>query len=151
MIEGIKREWVDQYWPVVSPWIEKALIRGGAALSLDEVRERIDDRRMQLWVAWAEMKPSLAVVTEIYETAAGLTCSITATGGSELSACLPDLAVIEGWARDQGCVRMALDGREGWVRVMKSRGYAVATVQLEKTLGQVKDDQHDRSEHQPAA
>jgi hypothetical protein len=132
LIEGIRREWVDQYWPIVKPWIAMALEEVGSLLTLPEIKKRLDSRNMQMWVAWAESQPRIVVISEVYDTAAGLTCALPVVGGSDLASCIDDLVVIEMWAREQGCVRLTGEGRVGWERALKPHGWRVQSVQVEK-------------------
>ena len=136
MLEGIKRDWLDLYWPVVEPWIVSAVRDAGSLWTAADCRQMLNDRKLQMWVAWATPdNPSVVVLTEVYDTAAGLTCAIPVVGGSDLAACLEDgLAVIERWAREQGCVRLRGEGRAGWERVLKPHGWRVVTTQVEKAL-----------------
>jgi hypothetical protein len=134
MLEGIKREWLDLYWPVVEPWIEKAAQQTGCPWTLAQIRTALEERRMQMWVVWADGTPNIVLITETYETAAGLTCSITVAAGSKLNESWPALDTVQRWAKEQGCVRMTLEGRKGWERLMSPRGWRVASIQMETTL-----------------
>jgi hypothetical protein len=152
LIEGIRVEWLDQYWPIVHPWIDAACRETGALQSADDLRRGIESRTHQLWVVWATSeRPTMAIVTEVYDTAAGLTCSMTVVGGALLGRSWHALETIEAWAKDQGCVRITCEGRLGWQRLMTPRGWRVASVQMEKRLGQEQDDEQHVSGHQSAA
>lgn len=61
------------------------------------------------------------------------TLSISLAGG-DLDACLELHDEAEAAARQLGAARMAVIGREGWIKVLKSRGYRVHSVLLSKEL-----------------
>ena len=130
MIEGIPADQVPEHWHRVAGRIEAALVRVGSLLTLDETRRRLLDRRMQLWLI-----DDLVVITEVYDTAAGMTCALPVVGGQGVASSLGAMAVLEAWARDQGCVRMTGEGRAGWERALKREGWTVISTQVEKRLG----------------
>lgn len=132
-IEGVWHEHLNLYWPVVRDWIDEAVRYAANCWTVDDVLRDLKARKMQLWVVWTD-KPVCALVTEVYDTAAGTTCAIPIVGGELALECLDLLSVIEQWAKEQGCVRLRGEGRRGWERALKAHGWQPITTQVEKRL-----------------
>lgn len=134
-IEGVTADHLDLYWPVVRDWIDRAVQDAANCWTADDVLRDLRAREMQLWVVWGTMEaPTCALVTEVYETAAGRTCAIPIVGGDLALECLDLLGVIEQWAKNQGCVRLRGEGRKGWERALRGHGWRAITTQVEKRL-----------------
>lgn len=89
---------------------------------------------MQLWVIKDGEQVTGAIVTEIYPTAAGLTCALPVVGGVMGDGVMEAMSRIESWAREQGCVRLRGEGRAGWERALKPYGWSKKTTVIEKQL-----------------
>jgi hypothetical protein len=87
-----------------------------------------------MWVVWSGEKMTGVLVTEIYDTARGTTCAIPVVGGGALEDSLDVLDTIEAWAKEQGCVRLRGEGRSGWSRALKPKGWVKLTEQVEKVI-----------------
>lgn len=75
-----------------------------------------------LWVLFAGEKPCAALLTQVDTTTNN--AMICLVGGSHvLAGASQHLVLIEDWARSCGAKRMAMDGRNGWVRFLKAFGY----------------------------
>ena len=83
-------------------------------------------------ILWATDKSAVAGEVQRYPNALVLHC-LCATGDmKEIVNVLAPQA--EEWARKAGCSHVTVESREGWGRVLKSRGYAPHTVTLGKVL-----------------
>jgi hypothetical protein len=134
-LEGVPAPFVPMYWPHVEHWVASAVYDAANPWTSKDVLARILDRHMQLWVAWVDEKISGVFVTEIYDTARGMTCAIPVVGGEGLGKeSLDVLDTIEAWAKEQGCVRLRGEGRTGWSRALKPKGWVKLTEQVEKVL-----------------
>lgn len=90
-----------------------------------EVVDRLLTHRAQLWVT-----DDSAGVTEITD---GNMLRIWLVGG-KLMGLLPMLQDVERFARFMRCRGLEIDGRGGWIRVLKKFGYAVEGQELVKWL-----------------
>ena len=115
----------DDLWARYAPLLEPARRAWSAQRSLDEVRSEIGTGHAQLWAGRRS-----ALVTRLH---ADGRVHVWLAGG-ELADILSMVAGVEAWARQQGCTFATLQGRKGWERVLRPRGYAPAGDLLRKDL-----------------
>lgn len=111
------------------PYIQAALAYGNDELNLAEVKEHIEDGKMQLWAGVTS-----AIVTELVDYPRHRALHFTLAGGNlpEIEAMLP---VIEAWGRSQGATRSTLSGRPGWTRsFLRDQGWRATHVLMTKAL-----------------
>jgi hypothetical protein len=111
-------------WPLVERWVVNALKRGKADQTPTEIKQALECKAMQLWLAWDGQRAHGCCVTELCETANGKTCNLVAVGGVQFKRWQPLLDTIKGWARENGCVRLEASGRPGWERMAARDGWA---------------------------
>lgn len=117
-------------WPHVEHWITAALDRGSDHTP-EQIRLHLAHGTMQLWLAW-DNRPIGVCVTELIEGARGRGCNIVIVAGEKFGAWRhleEDVAI---WASLQGCVRLEMTGRQGWVR--RLRDWRPTLVRMEKEL-----------------
>lgn len=123
-----------EMWPHIEALLRKAHTRTGFALFSDLQRDILTGRSL-VWLAWNGESIEAAAATELHPTDGGLVCAIRACGGSDdadIKQWLPLLERIEQFAKAEGCARMRLVGRKGWLRVLED--YREKHVVLEKEL-----------------
>ena len=110
-------------WQRCRPWVLAALEPGCATEA--ELFDDLVAGRAQLWAG-----ERAAIVTQ---TVAEGDLHVWLAGGDlgEILALRPG---IEAWARGQGCVRITIDGRHGWARVLRGFGYVENATELERRL-----------------
>jgi hypothetical protein len=118
---------------MVSKWIEDAA-NGSRYFTAQDVCRAIEDRSAQLWLTWADGKPLSVCVTQIEATSKGKHCSIWIMVGNDREDWQHLISDLEQWARREGCTFMRSEARPGWARVLKSKGYEMPHVILEKEL-----------------
>lgn len=98
------------HWERCKPFIEAALQFAQGTHTIDDIKEAIDDRRMQFWPGQHS-----AVITEIQVHPRKKVLHFFLAGGKleELSMMRP---IIESWAQQIQCDMITLSGRRGWVR-----------------------------------
>ena len=74
-----------------------------------------------------------AVATILINSEIGKVCIITVCGGSDMKRWLPLIGLIEAYAKREGCKRVRIYGRKGWLRVLK--GYEEKHVIMDRALG----------------
>lgn len=119
---------LDEIWPHVSALIEQAYAE--TDIPLPDVFGWLKAGNGLLWVASDDAKILGALTTSLEQKPSGLACRMVATAGEGIELWLGHLVEIEEYAKGAGCVKMILDGRRGWERVLP--GYAVKAVSLEK-------------------
>jgi hypothetical protein len=125
---------VDLVWPYLVGFIDAAVKATASVQSVERIREKIDARDMQLWAIRRGSRTVGAVVTEIYDTAAGKTCGVPYLGGTGMVDWLHLLDQIEAWAKANGCVRAESVCRVGWERALKRFGWEKITITVAKAL-----------------
>ncbi|WP_197327733.1 hypothetical protein, partial [Ralstonia solanacearum] len=94
--------------------------------------------RSLLWFAWNGNAIEAAATTVLINSDIGKVCIITACGGSGMKRWLPLLDGIEAYARDEGCTRVRIYGRKGWLRVLD--GYREKHVIMDKEITVLRPD-----------
>lgn len=122
-------------WPHALPHIQR-FAEETLLIDPDELYREILENQKQLWLFEDDGKVVLAVVTEIWKSAAGQICTIKIAAGTCGHEVLRNMSEeIEIWARNEGCVGIEICGRKGWSRVLD--GFKQTGVILEKDLRQV--------------
>lgn len=123
---------VSVLWPVISPLIEKAIVRGNLS-RFEPIAKDVLEGGSLLWVA-SEVDGGIraAAVTRMIETELHKYCLIVACGGTDRGRWLHLLQPIERWAKSEGCFAMRIMGRKGWGSVL--RDYRVTRVVLDRVL-----------------
>lgn len=123
---------VRETWPLVETMIIAAYERNGLVLPAN-TENRLVDGSLLLWLAIdADMKILCATILALVDGSDGMVCEIRACGGGQLRAWLPFHHELERFAVAEGCVRMRLRGRRGWLRVLS--GYSAVGECIEKEL-----------------
>ena len=125
---------VHLIWPHVTPLLRRAIARTGISAFADIEREVLSGDAL-LWIAVSEGSATAieaVASTSLQQTDTGKICVITACAGTSMTRWLPLVAGIEAYARDEGCKRVRIFGRQGWLRVLA--GYSQTNVVLDKQL-----------------
>lgn len=122
---------VHEIWPHVRHLLRAACRRTGLNAFSDLEADILFGRSL-LWVTWDGKAIEAAAATILIRSEVGMTCIITACGGSRMTRWLPLIAQIENYARNEGCARVRIYGRRGWLRVLD--GYAQKHVIMDKDL-----------------
>ena len=110
-------ERVHQIWPHVRDLL-KAACRRTNLNAFADIEADIRSGRSLLWLAWNGRAIEAAAATILINSDTGRVCIITVCGGREMNRWLPLLAEIEAYARREGCTRVRIFGRKGWLRVL---------------------------------
>ena len=86
-----------------------------------------------LWMTWNGRTVESAAATILINSEIGKVCIITVCGGSDIRRWLPLIAQIETYARAEGCKRVRIYGRKGWLHVLD--GFAEKHIIMDKELG----------------
>ncbi|MEH2513935.1 hypothetical protein V1291_005289 [Nitrobacteraceae bacterium AZCC 1564] len=122
---------VHEFWPHVSDLIHRAIRRTNLSHSQDIDFDVLNGDGL-LWIAWNGSAVEAAATTSLIETDAEKVCVLTACGGAKMRRWLGLLGQIEDYAKAEGCSRVRIFGRKGWVRVLER--YRIRNVILEKEL-----------------
>lgn len=120
-----------EYWPYVSPLIEKALVHGWN--TPEEVYALIDESKAQCWLAIENNRVIGTWVTRIEQADIGRFCLVWLGGGEQSNKWIPLIQeYTEPWAKENGCKEMQIVGRKGWVKRLPE--YKWTAVVLRKEL-----------------
>ena len=127
---------VEAVWPWIEPHIRAGTEAVTTEVTPDFIKaEALADRRM-LWVVFDDENPLPLIAAASIgtrKTNDGLVVFVDAIGGRDREAWLPEhLAELERQAKGIGAIKIELEGRPGWQRVLP--GYRLARVVLEKAL-----------------
>jgi hypothetical protein len=122
---------ISEIWPHVSSLLKDACRRTGLN-AFSDIEADILAGRSLLWLAWNGLAIESAAATILINSEIGKVCIITACGGSDMKRWLPLIGQIESYARREGCARVRIYGRKGWLRVLA--GYEQEHVIMDKEL-----------------
>lgn len=123
---------VHEIWPNVSGLIYKAMDKGKLG-SFAEVKKEVLAGNYLLWLAYDGANVKGAVVTALEKTEWDKSCVIVACGGKFIEEWIDLMPVIEKFARDEGCNRILIYGREGWIGMLPPT-YRPVRVVIERKL-----------------
>lgn len=122
---------VAEVWPYVSPLLKAACHRTKLN-AFEDIEADILAGRSLLWMAWNGRTVEAAAATILINSEAGRVCIITVCGGSDMRRWLPLIEQIETYAKHEGCKRVRIYGRKGWLRVLD--GYEEKHIIMDKEL-----------------
>lgn len=119
-LDGVPSAAVPALWPRVRPWIERALAESGGHFRSDDVREALERRDMQLWAVRRGDEIAGALVTELVDYPRRRVCrlALAAAAVGIRDGWLPQLSIVEEWARANRCDLVEIYGRPGWARLI---------------------------------
>jgi hypothetical protein len=122
---------VIEVWPHVSSLLKSAC-RRTKLNAFEDIEADILAGRSLLWVAWNGRAIESAAATILINSESGKVCIITVCGGSDMKRWLPLIGQVESYARREGCARVRIYGRKGWLRVLE--GYEQEHIIMDKKL-----------------
>ncbi len=123
---------VGEFWPHVSPLLKAACCRTQLN-AFEDIEADILSGRSLLWIAWNGRAVESAATTILINSGIGKVCIITACGGHGMKRWLPLIDGIETYARAEGCTRVRIYGRKGWLRVLD--GFEENHIIMDKEIG----------------
>jgi hypothetical protein len=132
-IVAINRDRIDDVWPEVESQIQRALDYTRGELTTDYIKTQLESGNALLLLA-LDGAILASIVCEIVDTASLRVCHIIACGGEKADIWLDKWhEVIVPLAKEQGCRRISLSGRKGWVKKLQKYGfnYAYTTIDQE--------------------
>jgi hypothetical protein len=122
VLDRIQLEDVERLWPFVLPLLTAACDAAATDLTPEFIKQEALANRRTMWVAFDTDDPFpflAACATGERLTAHGRVVFIDALGGRNRGCWLVKcLAELEARARAKGAVRMELEGRVGWKRLL---------------------------------
>lgn len=104
-------------WDLYAPFVEQALNRSEGDWTAEEVRLEVAHNRAQLWPG----EKSVAV-SQVYMDKDRLGMRVWLASG-DMSELMEMLEAGEKWAKAKNLDFVSVDGRRGWSRVLRKKGY----------------------------
>ena len=89
----------------------------------DDIPELVCTGKLQLWLFYRRHKVVFAGLTEVVRYPRAKVLTVVYAGGTDGLVCVPFMAIIEEWAKEQGCTHTVVQGRRGWCRLFAPMGY----------------------------
>jgi len=130
----IRAELLDDAWRHAEPFVRDAVRRGATVETVEGYRAQCAARTAQLWMMVEHGQAIGCGITAIFTTSHGQTCEVSVASAERVDAITCLIDVVGQWAKDEGCVRLEINGRDGWRRPLKEHGFVVVSVCLGKDL-----------------
>ena len=132
---GIQPDEVDIVWPLFWSFIQKSAKYARIA-PLEEQKTKLSLKNCESQGFFIECDGEVvcAVLTCIYDDLNGKSLEITSIGGKHYEKWLHLLDDVVKWGKDMGCQRVILTGREGWLKVLKGKGFEKTAIVLERVI-----------------
>ena len=127
MIEGIKGESVEAWWPLVEEYLITALKYSLGEYSIDDIKNACISKNMQLWVKIGK-KAKGAFVTKIAKYPQKNLLIVILLGGDEFQEWRDEAdALLNAFGKQHNCEYVELFGRKGWGKMLKDIDYKEVT------------------------
>jgi hypothetical protein len=125
---------VDRFWPAVRVKLVRAIEENHGEYTLSDIYNFLSRGTMQLWIVAEELDLKSVFVTEIITYPRMRVCFIVLAAGEGLDDLVAQLDVVEQWAGELGVDELRIQGRRGWQRVLRSKGFSLSYTVLRKVL-----------------
>lgn len=137
MIEGIKGESVEAWWPLVEEYLNAALKHGLGEYSTSDIKSACISKNMQLWVK-IDKEVQGAFVTKISKYPQKNILCVLLLGGKEFITWRDEAdALLNAFGKENNCEYVELFGRKGWGKMLKDIDYKEQTRLFAKEINNV--------------
>ena len=137
MIEGIKGESVEAWWPLVEEYLNAALKHGLGEYSTSDIKSACISKNMQLWVK-IDKEVQGAFVTKISKYPQKNILCVLLLSGKEFMTWRDEAdALLNAFGKENNCEYVELFGRKGWGKVLKDINYKEQTRLFAKEINNV--------------
>ena len=121
---GVVAEDVDTLWPQIQQYVERAVAESRGECSVEDIREFLNERVMQLWIAYESNRQVKAcMVTQLVNYPRKKFLRIVLLSGDGMNDWQYGWDFVETWARHHGCNGVESFARRGFVRQCKALGF----------------------------
>ena len=137
MIEGIKGESVEAWWPLVEEYLNAALKHGLGEYSTSDIKSACISKNMQLWVK-IDKEVQGAFVTKISKYPQKNILCVLLLGGKKFITWRDEAdALLNAFGKENNCEYVELFGRKGWGKMLKDIDYKEQTRLFAKEINNV--------------
>lgn len=126
------KEATDRCFPVWWPFLKDVSRRSKEPV--EELQRQVARREVQLVMIWDGERAHALIGIRINRRGNDLVGQIAWMSGKGMREWLHLLSELEQYFQKLGCVEARLTGRRGWSKVLKSHGYKLADITMEKPL-----------------
>ena len=127
MIEGIKGENIEAWWPLVQEYLITALEHGLGEYSIEDIKESCKSKDMQLWVKM-DREVQGAFITKIAKYPQKNLLCVILLGGDKFKEWRDEAdALLNAFGKENNCEYVELFGRKGWGKILKDINYKEQT------------------------
>jgi len=127
LIEGIKGESAEVWWPLVEEYLNTALEYSLGEYSIDDIKNACISKNMQLWVKIGKQAKG-AFVTKIAKYPQKNLLIVILLGGDEFQEWRDEAdALLNAFGKQNNCEYVELFGRKGWGKMLKDIDYKEVT------------------------
>ena len=136
VLELLDKEDVKILWSILKPYFQSAIDHNQSGLDVDEIRQRALDNKRLIWTVVDGNRLLAALSSGTTTLPDGMIAFIDYLGGIELDDWLEaKIADFEARAKEAGATLVEIDeGRLGWSRKLRGRGYRPVRYTLRKAL-----------------
>lgn len=103
---------IDAAWEPIKVLLD----RHCESFRAEDVRAAVASGQFQLWLARSGGELLAVMVTQLVRRRDGLVCAVNFCGGTRMSEWIGERDLLRRWARDEGCIAIKGEHREGWLR-----------------------------------
>lgn len=122
------------HWDLVKDEIAKALDEAGGRVSADDIYERIQDKRIQLWALHNDQIKAVMTTEIINYPQMRCVCIYTVTGENMHEWLDTLIQTINDWGAGLGCHAIEFCGRKGWEKVLEPKGFGQTNVFMTRPI-----------------
>ena len=128
MIEGIRSENIEGWWPLVQEYLIAALEYGLGEYSIEDIKKSCKSKNMQLWVNFDREGVQGAFITKISMYPQKNILCVLLLGGNEFMKWRDEAdALLNAFGKENNCEYVELFGRKGWGKILKDIDYKEQT------------------------
>jgi hypothetical protein len=128
MIEGIRSENIEGWWPLVQEYLIAALEYGLGEYSIEDIKKSCKSKNMQLWVNFDREGVQGAFITKVSVYPQKNILCVLLLGGNEFMKWRDEAdALLNAFGKEKNCEYVELFGRKGWGKVLKDINYEEQT------------------------
>jgi|DEB0MinimDraft_10_1074344.scaffolds.fasta_scaffold25743_2 hypothetical protein len=123
-VTALTKDQALAHWPVVGPMLEKAIPHACGRITLEDVRQAVEDEMAMVIIVWDPQKSAVYMAfsaeSEVYKT--GVRCmNLNLAGGDSVELWSHLWPELKRMAKTMGFNQIELTGRPGWGRVLGLR------------------------------
>ena len=132
-LRGVQSDELDWWFPLALPWLEPVCKLHGL-ITPEWYLDRFKSGANQLWLVIDDKKIICVGVTEIDIYPLGNVGRLITGTGEHREKWIHYLAVLEAWAKANGCKRFKMEARPGWKKDFENLGYELTHSAFEKEI-----------------